>query len=451
MTRARKTEGFPLVSAGVALALVLLMVLGIMTLDRAPRLERSAMGMDGLGLLLEREGLGVRQFSGGGALSPDGISLRVLPLYTTRLSEFVLPFGTVQADPHLQANIRPISRAAVTQKLRTLPTLIIYPKWRDGVRRTGLLHPEFLALERGETDLLPALSHSSEDALDDAADVEGETIRAPLRLPRIQGPSRDVVQAQSIILPYEYGGDTVELVAPQWASVPENCASRVGEADRALVLSCRWDGHEFWVVSDPDLLNNYGLMQAGNAPFAVSLVEQLAAGGDVLLDYSVQAWLSDDARRGRSWRDLLRYFEPPFLWAWLAALMLFLLVFWRGSVRDRPAMQPFSFAHGAARRTVLQAQARLMRQTRRDGALVRTIAALRVHTLCRHFLGREGRGADPAARLIDVIAGKNTDIAARFATRLAEIAELPDRLSPEAASAELARLETVYEEVLELV
>ena len=120
------------------------------------------------------------------------------------------------------------------------------------------------------------------------------------------------------------------------------------------------------------------------------------------------------------------------------------------AVRNRPPPAIFGFAHGAARRTVLEAQAKLMRRTGRDGALLRALAENRLGELYTAVLGREGRGGDPRARLIDKIRRKDDELALRLREIIYEIFDLPDQIAPELAEQLLARLESVYLEVLEL-
>lgn len=461
MSRDTRKTGSPIwgvILIGMVAALV---VAGILTLKPVPRLPRSAIGFDGLAIWLDSNGMAARRFEGGGDLSADGVGARILPLYDSVLEDFNLPGQRLSFDPYINGNIREISRRVVEGKITALPTVLVYPKWRDGVRRTGLLHEDFLIF-RIPTDLVYDRSRSDRTRVSQEGDTESEEPKVeavdedgsepdpePFLLPRILPSGADVETASEIALPYEFGGGRARLHAPQWAAVPSQCTPLVGDDTRALVLSCRWEGHDYWVVSDPDLLNNHGLMDTGNAAFALALTEHIAGGGETLVDYSVRLWLGDE-QLGRSWTDLLRWVQPPFAWLWLAAILVFLLAFWRGSVRDRPAFSPFGFAHGAARATVYRAQARLMRLTRRDGALLRTLAEIRCAELSQRLLGNDNRREDRTERLVARVRQSDADIADRLAVTLASLSELPDQISPEAAIAALARLEHVYEEVLEL-
>ncbi|MBO6729657.1 MAG: hypothetical protein JJ910_08005, partial [Maricaulis sp.] len=74
----------------------------------------------------------------------------------------------------------------------------------------------------------------------------------------------------------------------------------------------------------------------------------------------------------------------------------------------------------------------------------------RLAALCLAVLGREGRGGDPRARLIDSLRRKDEELALRLHEILNEIFDLPDQIAPELAEQLLARLESVYLEVLEL-
>lgn len=429
--------------------IALIVILG-MSSNRPPSLNKSALGFDGLVSWSAQNGRSTRSFSGGSALGQDTVSLRVLPLYDSRVDSFDFPLGQDVSDPYLRADLRPISRRVVQAKIETLPTLIIYPKWRDGVRRTGLLHADFRVF--GQTPeafatinrIVTDYGNSSDN------DLDPEDMPPPIMLPRPIAPTADVVTAVSVPVPGEWGGGHATLHAPQLVELGPGCEMLVGEGEQALLQMCTWQGHRYWILSDPDVMNNHGLARADNARIALSVLDTLTDDGEIVVDYSQRAWITGGEELGRQWSDLMRVFEPPLLWLWLAAALLALLTLWRGAIRNRPPPAIFGFAHGAARRTVLEAQAKLMRRTGRDGALLRALAENRLAELCLAVLGREGRGGDPRARLIDSLRRKDEELALRLHETLNEIFDLPDQIAPELAEQLLARLESVYLEVLEL-
>lgn len=85
-------------------------------------------------------------------------------------------------------------------------------------------------------------------------------------------------------------------------------------AEGLFALFEREGGHRVWVLSDPDLLANHGLGDAGNAIAAVALVDQLRGGGGVVIDESLHGFRGDDS----VWRSL---FEFPLILATLQALL----------------------------------------------------------------------------------------------------------------------------------
>ena len=86
-------------------------------------------------------------------------------------------------------------------------------------------------------------------------------------------------------------------------------------------------GVDFYVLSDPDILNNHGLGEADNALFAAELTDLLRVGeGAVMIDATLHGF----TRSTNLWRNL---FEVPFLPITMLGLALILAIFWAGSVR----------------------------------------------------------------------------------------------------------------------
>lgn len=479
---------------GVIAALFAWLIFGI---ERPRSIQQSAYGLNGLGHWVAADGVPTRRFVGGGQLSADGIGLRVLPLFDDDLDRTNLPFFVTAGNEgdadaltaqersdqrFLNAEIRPMERRVLATKIETLPTLVILPKWRDGVRLKGLLHRDFLThldiepvgVSQDETAVLDGRDIAREESVDEESvedsevtqqsqsgetalerfedfDFEGERLIARnIRLPSVLAVTDPVTELQSIRVSGQFGG-SVQLAAPQFARAGPDCRALVGEDDRGLVFECTARKIRYWVVSDPDLLNNHGLTQADNQVFARALINRLRGKGAVLIDYSTTNWLQTQ-ERGPRLAELLRVFEPPFLWIWLALLGLFVLALWRGSVRDGPLRKPFVEGYSAARRAIFTAQARLLRATRRDGALLRALAETRAATLCDLMLGRDDRaGGSRTDRMIAQVRRRDGELGSRLAQILTHIAALPDRIGPDVAASALNDLETVYQEARALL
>ena len=440
-----------------------LIALAILAARPAPPVERSAFGFDGLARWLTAQGVPARRADGGGPVSLEGAGLRVLPLYDTDPTRRRTVFDD-GFDPDLNPDVREIQAWAVLEKLRQAPTVIVLPKWRDGVRRQGVRH-EALLINAGANAPVSVLEVEQDAAPDEGAEREAEPAAqagAPepgrtVRLPRLSAVEGDVRTTQTIPVPGRFGGQ-VRLAAPQFAEAGPACDAIVGDDARGLVFRCAGQGRAFWVVSDPDLLNNHGLTHDDNQAFSTALMEHLRAeaaglegfgdegtpGETIVIDYTSHTWVVNGAPRGRQLSDLLRYVQPPFVWLWLASALLFAAALWRGAVRERPILQAFTHGYGSARRIAFQAQARLMRATGRDGALLRVLAEARTARLCELLIG-QGEGAS-ADRLIAQLRRRDPSLGERLERILKAIAALPDRLPAETAGQALRDLETVYQE-----
>lgn len=473
-----RRAGPPWVTLALLALLAVAAALIVLFVRPPPPLERSAIGYDGLARWLTAQDMPVEVFGGAGPLASDGVGLRILALYDSDPTEIVALSPETPFDRDLLADMSFVTAPTIAAKVADIPTVIIWPKWRDGVRLRGVRHRELLinagagdppvelVLEGSAERVLREAGFVAEDS-DEARTGEAEEITIvesetgadaaddgepaapdPLVWPRLLPVGGDVRRIEEISAPGRLGG-RVRLAAPQYAQAGEACEALVGDAMLGLVFECRWGEVMFWVVSDPDLLNNHGLTDPANRRFATALVERLrgeAAAGAVLIDYSTHNWVIDGEPRGRELSDLLRYFQAPFIWLWLAAALMFAAAVWRGAVREQPLATVFAFGHGATRRIAFQAQARLMRATGRDGALLRALAAARAAALCDVMLGRDERGGARTERMLVQLTRRDESLGARLSELLSAIAQLPDRLPADAAERTLHHLETLYQE-----
>ncbi|WP_421789036.1 hypothetical protein [Hyphobacterium sp.] len=460
----------PAVGAVLAVGLIAAVLLWLFSLSSAVRLERSAFGFDGLTAWLQANDIDARNFAGGGQLDSDGIGLRILPL----MDDNVMRVGRLDEpnDPYLRGEVRQIWEWVIADKTEHIPTLIVLPKWRDGVRLGGVIHPDFLlpdselvtsdgdsvdAEEPAADTAEPDTTGDKPDALadweaglyvetDDMIRIDSETSITDIRRVAAQAP----YEIEAINLSGLVEGRAT-LYAPQYAQAPQQCRAMMESSHGGLLFSCASAGTSFWVLSDPDLLNNHGLARGTNAELAIALIRELASDGSVLIDYSTAVWARPEANNlGRSWADLMRYFEPPFAWLWLAGLLFFAILIWRGGVRGVPLVRRFTEGHGAARMTALSAQARLLRQARADGALLKALRASYLHTLAERTLGRNNPKENRQDRVVRVLRHRDASAANDLEAALVAVDQLPHNAGKEQALPVLARLQSAYKKALKL-
>ncbi|MCE9571549.1 MAG: hypothetical protein K8W52_00185 [Deltaproteobacteria bacterium] len=246
--------------------------------------SRSAIGHRGMVAILERLDVPVIQSrSDSGQKAAHGLLV---------LAEPALLATDSAAIARLHADIR----AART-------TLIVLPKWY-GMSDRGEAWVKDSALVPAD-EVLPVLSELG---------VHGRLARgaAPVAWQGGAGPGPVIREPQTLA--------GVELEAA------------ITGPDGALFGSFQLDGDDapaIWILTDPDVLNNFGLREPANARFTIALVDQLRAGGPVVLDETTHGY----AKATSLWRAL---FEFPLVLATLQALICTLLIVWAAMVRFGP-------------------------------------------------------------------------------------------------------------------
>jgi len=103
-------------------------------------------------------------------------------------------------------------------------------------------------------------------------------------------------------------------------------------ADRTgnmLVGRTDHDDGELSVLADPDVLNNFGLRRPENARFTIGLIDELRAGGPVVIDETMHGYAQSPS--------LLRtLFQFPLVLATLQVLVCAALAVWAAMVRFGP-------------------------------------------------------------------------------------------------------------------
>lgn len=194
------------------------------------------------------------------------------------------------------------------------PALIVLPKWsgsRDGQRPSWFV----------DSNLLPEASVNSLVSIFDS-DGEIWRLRAPEAVSGSFGKFKPVL------------GDNMQVLRA------DSFVSVVGTSAGDLVA--KFPDRDVYILSDPDILNTFGLAEAENARMALGLVDFINYGPDapVLFDATLHGFERSD--------NLLQMmFDRPFLGATLIGLAAFLMIGWAGAIRfGSPAREERSLALG---------------------------------------------------------------------------------------------------------
>lgn len=164
-------------------------------------------------------------------------------------------------------------------------------------------------------------------------------------------------------------------------------------------LLARLPGREIYVLSDPDLLNTFGLARRDNARMALGLI-------DYLKQYPEQSVTLDATLHGfeRSESLLRAIFDVPFLGATLVALATVLLIAWSAFIRFGPPLAE-ARALSFGKKALAESSAGLVSMARREGQM----APAYIETIQRDL-----------ARQLGLPAGVSSEEFARTADRIAE-------------------------------
>jgi hypothetical protein len=223
---------------------------------------------------------------------------------------------------------------------RNRATLVVLPKWqtipdpaRAGwVRSAGLKHP-----------------------------LEVHSILAPgyrLVVERSSGHGvalRTVAEDAPAALRFTSPGRLQTVAGAGWIPI-------VTDSDGRLVVA-RFGNSPFYVLSDPDLLSNWGMADRSRAAAALALLDHLnsTGAGGIVFDVTLNGL-------GQTRSPLRLMFDPPFLAATLAIAAALLLAGLQAIARFGPPRRPQrAIAFGKA--ALLDNSASLVRQARREAAL----------------------------------------------------------------------------------
>lgn len=403
--------------------------------ERQTQLRRSAAGMDGLHRWLQSQDIESRTFTGGWSIDADTIGLRVMPVYDTDPTER-RQSPTTKEELLLQIDENDLNTWVVTRKPGIVSTLVVLPKWRSGLRLTGIGHPALLIPRE---DVERTLGH-----------VIGER-------------RKDMVFAPDPFTDFTYETDTGDLTARIYAAQMFEgrfCEPIIGEPGAMLLGECRLpvssnttrDTDRVFVLSDPDLLNNHGLRLGDNAAIAAALLPSLSDNNAILIDYSDQIWLFSGSGNAfgdtseRTWDDLWQFFAYPFSILWASAAFLMVLALWRAALRYGPILAEASGSN-AQKSVAIRARARLMRLSGQDGALIADYAQTRIAAVAAHAYGPSAAQQNAEGVVLRLARASGQGREAALKATMGRIKALPAHATASDAIAEVDALESILSEL----
>ncbi|MEL7459571.1 MAG: hypothetical protein AAFX45_07855 [Pseudomonadota bacterium] len=413
-----------------AVALALLLAVALVFSQRQQALRSSASGLDGLRVWLSSEGIDAQNFLGGWPVPAEDVGLLVIPLYDTAPGQERVPPKTKE-ELVFQQDEYDLSWSPIWDKADMVPTVVVLPKWRSGMRLTKLAHP--------------ALVSPGEDI-----QRLGRTI--------VAGADFNFAYARTPFSEFTYAGaDGQRLGAILYAAQTfssSQCRPLVGSREAMVIGDCRRragdSASRVILVSDPDLVNNHGLTLGDNAFIVRDLVKVFANDKRVLVDYSRINWLTtgnERSDRERTWADLWRFFSPPFTLIWCGGLLVFALVLWRAGLRFGPAAAGLS-RQGASKTMAIAARARLMLMSGRAGALAEDYMRARLATTASTIFGTaHARGFSSPESFLNYTRRRHPDHAPALTEALNTIQSLPPAATARHAMDVIDTLDTILETI----
>jgi hypothetical protein len=165
--------------------------------------------------------------------------------------------------------------------------------------------------------------------IEDASALPPGEVRAVLEALRIDGPP--AVRRAPASVAWDLGPDRVRPVIrePQLIAGEALTAVVADRTGNMLVGRAEHDDGELSVLADPDVLNNFGLRRPENARFTIGLIEELRAGGPVVIDETMHGYAQSPSLS----RTL---FQFPLVLSTLQVLVCAMLVVWAAMVRFGP-------------------------------------------------------------------------------------------------------------------
>jgi hypothetical protein len=412
------------------LAILIVGALFYVMSQRQQALRGSPAGLNGLQVWLSSQDQDIQNFVGGWPLRTDDLGLLIVPLYDTDLTaDRELPL--TQDDLIIKQDEYDLSLYIVQAKAREVPTLLVLPKWRSGMRLTGLVHP-LLLVERERLA----------ETLYGVLDVD-DVMLSYGREPFVSFPDRQNSSANN---------QAVIYAAQMFAA--SGCKPILGTVKAMILGACplaiTGAQETVFVLSDPDLINNHGLVLGDNAFVVRDFLTQVADGKSVVIDYSRDNWLTrieDQVQRDRTWADLQRFFTPPFTLIWIGFVIATLLTLWRAAFRFGP-LRAERDGIGASKLMAIEARARLMRLSNRDGALVSDYSKARLAATATTLFGAaHARPLSNPEAFLAFTQRRHPKYAKALAEILNAMWSMPDSAPPAQAMAAVAELDRLLEQI----
>lgn len=423
------------VVAIAAICVIALLGLWYVLSQRQQSLRSSAAGLDGLQVWLTANGVNSYNFAGGWPIDETSVDLLILPIYDTALG-IARERPTTKEALLEQQDEYDLDPVQIRLKAHKVPTLLVLPKWRSGMRLTGRAHPVLLLEAKRVEQTLAALTRGTPELTQSASPF------TPFRFKDPQGRNLTA----EIYSPQTFkNADCTPLIGSPSAMILADCPLKIGKDEQE-------DGgrNRVLILSDPDLINNHGLRLGDNARIALGFLSERKDEGNIVIDYSRSSWLRDprsEPERERTWSDLARFFAPPFLILWLGAGLLLILFMWRAALRYGPVLRERT-GQGASKALAVAARARLMRLTGQDGALVRDYVAARIAAAAAaHFGPAHARHYSRQDTFLGYAERQYPAEAPRLRAVLDQVRDLPARISP----ADAIHLIDEFEQVLEQI
>lgn len=387
-------------------------------LTRPPALDRSILGLKGFVQFAEEQAKenGRSRFKFHDqyrAPDPAKTGLRILPLYDPNVFSQQAPSSSNKDD--LTETLREIESAIVRNKIANIKTLIVLPKWRFGAQRLSRLHPDFL---------IDPTSHRLPFATSTALGIP-EIRHGKVGFERLEPRLSQDEPELKLSLDHD-----LALYSPQTLSAEtigrKACTPKITMNGGTLLAHCRWypSARPYWLLTDPDVLNNHGAANGDNFRFAYDLINALSEAGDIVVDGTVAELPRQTARRDdhqRSFADLMRFFQYPFSYVWVALLCLCALTLWHAGRRYGAVLgDDDGNTRLANKETIVDANVAIVRAVRgNEERLANRHVQQRLQVLANDILGVEGGLADERQRqLLAAIKRRNENLSSQLATSI---------------------------------
>jgi hypothetical protein len=182
-------------------------------------------------------------------------------------------------------------------------TLVVLPKWFGSAERGQAWIADARLLPTSEVTPVVDALHITYTAIHRAPASSGWVVEPEGDRPSIREPQELATDGLTPLVT-DLGGNQL-----------------LGQTER--------DGHTLTVLTDPDVLNNFGLRAAENARFTIDLIDRLRHGGPVVIDETMHGY----AQQPSLVRTLFRF---PLVLATLQVLVCAMLAVWAAMVRFGP-------------------------------------------------------------------------------------------------------------------